>query len=50
MIRMQGWKLIDYPEANKVQLFHLGTDPHELKDLASKLGTKSSMEKYVFLF
>ena len=35
MIRMQGWKLIDYPEANKVQLFHLGTDPHELKDLAT---------------
>ena len=34
MIRMRNWKLIDYPQANHVQLFHLGTDPHELKNLA----------------
>ena len=35
MIRMRGWKLIDYPLAEEVQLFHLGTDPHELKNLAT---------------
>lgn len=34
MIRMQNWKLIDYPQAERAQLFHLGTDPHELKNLA----------------
>ena len=34
MIRMSNWKLIDYPQANHVQLFHLGTDPHEMKNLA----------------
>ena len=34
MIRMRNWKLIDYPQADHVQLFHLGTDPHELKNLA----------------
>lgn len=34
MIRMHNWKLIDYPLVDEVQLFHLGTDPHEIKNLA----------------
>ena len=36
MIRMQNWKLIDYPQVKRVQLFHLGNDPHELKNLAEQ--------------
>lgn len=31
----QGWKLIVYPKASKLLLFHLPDDPDEVKDLAS---------------
>lgn len=34
MIRGKDYKLIEYPEANRAQLFHLATDPWELKNLA----------------
>jgi len=34
MIRTDEWKLIDYPKANRRQLFHLPSDPHEMRDLA----------------
>jgi len=35
MIRTNQWKLIEYPLANKTQLFHLQNDPFEQHDLAS---------------
>ena len=35
MIRMGAWKYIYYPAINKEQLFHLATDPNELKDLSN---------------
>ena len=34
MIRYSGWKYIEYPAANRVQLFHLSEDPDELHDLS----------------
>ena len=34
MIRAEEYKLIEYPEAGRIQLFHLPTDPWELKNLA----------------
>lgn len=36
MIRTDDWKLIRYPQADRWQLFHLKTDPHELHDLSKK--------------
>jgi arylsulfatase A-like enzyme len=36
MVRGQEYKLIEYPEANRLQLFHLETDPWELKNLAEE--------------
>jgi arylsulfatase A-like enzyme len=37
MIRTDQWKLIEYPLANKTQLFDLQNDPFEQHDLASAL-------------
>lgn len=34
MIRKDGFKLIVYPQAQKVRLFDLKADPHEMNDLA----------------
>ncbi len=34
MIRYSGWKYIEYPAVNRVQLFHLAEDPDELHDLS----------------
>ena len=34
MIRSEDYKLIEYPEAGRIQLFHLPTDPWELHNLA----------------
>ncbi|MDA1162512.1 MAG: sulfatase-like hydrolase/transferase [Planctomycetota bacterium] len=34
MIRYDDWKYIEYPAANKVQLFHISEDPDELRDLS----------------
>lgn len=34
MIRTEDYKLIVYPEADRVQLFHLPSDPWEMKNLA----------------
>ena len=34
MIRMQNWKYIYYPAVQREQLFHLGSDPFEMHDLA----------------
>jgi len=33
MIQMKEWKLVFYPKIDRYQLFNLGQDPHELKDL-----------------
>ena len=35
-IRDDRWKLIRYPLVDRTQLFDLGTDPHELNNLAGK--------------
>jgi choline-sulfatase len=35
MIRSDTYKLIIYPHINKVQLFDIENDPHEIKDLSS---------------
>jgi arylsulfatase A-like enzyme len=35
-IRDDRWKLIQYPQINKTQLFDLYNDPHELNNLAGK--------------
>ena len=45
MIRMQNWKYIFYPEIPRKQLFHLGSDPHELHDLSGKKQAVSIMEQ-----
>lgn len=39
MIRMQNWKYIYYPMLKHEQLFHLGSDPHEIRDLANNKRT-----------
>lgn len=36
MIRTDRWKLIEYPQINRRQLFDLEHDPHELKNLAGE--------------
>ncbi len=36
MIRTDRWKLIDYPKANRQQLFDLNADPHEMTDLSGR--------------
>jgi arylsulfatase A-like enzyme len=36
MIRDGEWKLIQYPQAGREQLFHLKTDPHERNNLISE--------------
>jgi choline-sulfatase len=35
MVTQDGWKLIAYPEAGVVRLYHVAEDPHELRDLAA---------------
>jgi arylsulfatase A-like enzyme len=37
-VRDDRWKLIRYPLVNKTQLFDVNADPHELNNLAEKLG------------
>ncbi|WAJ72096.1 sulfatase-like hydrolase/transferase [Catenovulum adriaticum] len=36
MIKQDGYKLIVYPKAQVVRLYHLASDPQELKDLAQQ--------------
>ncbi|MAG94403.1 MAG: hypothetical protein CMJ48_11725 [Planctomycetaceae bacterium] len=35
MIRTDRWKLISYPQIERMQLFDLENDPHELRDLSA---------------
>jgi choline-sulfatase len=36
MVIHEGWKLIVYPQAKVVRLYHVADDPHELSDLAGQ--------------
>jgi arylsulfatase A-like enzyme len=46
MMRMpDGWKIIWYPRAERVQLFHLPTDADELDDLAAKPEHQDRLKK-----
>jgi hypothetical protein len=38
MVRTERHKLIYYPKLNKILLFDLENDPHELKDLSEEQG------------
>jgi arylsulfatase A-like enzyme len=44
MIRNDRWKLIQYPQIDKLQLFDLPSDPHELNDLANDRAHLSTVE------
>jgi arylsulfatase A-like enzyme len=39
MIRMQNWKYIYYPALKREQLFHLISDPYEMRDLSNSKRT-----------
>ncbi len=39
-----GWKLIAYPEAKKLRLYHVADDPEELRDLAEDPTQKDRMK------
>ena len=45
MVRSQKYKLIVYPEANKVQLFDIENDPYETINLYNKKGYKKTTKK-----
>ena len=46
MIRGDEYKLIEYPEAGRMQLFHLPSDPWELENLAEIRSRKPSSQSY----
>lgn len=43
------WKLIAYPRINKVQLFDLASDPHELHDLAADPARAAELDRLAAL-
>lgn len=43
-VRRGDWKLIRYPQVNYTQLFHLGSDPHELTNLAEDADQAATVE------
>ena len=45
MIRQDGWKLIEYPEVQRTQLFHVAQDPHELRDLSKDAVQRPRLKK-----
>ena len=45
MIRQGEWKLIEYPQAGRAQLFHLADDPLERKNLISEKKLRKLVEK-----
>jgi len=45
MIRVDDWKLIVYPQAQRSQLFDLKSDPKELRDLSNDLEQKQRHEE-----
>ena len=44
-IRTNEWKLIEYPEANRRQLFHLPSDPYELRDRSENPADQRILEQ-----
>jgi arylsulfatase A-like enzyme len=46
-ITHDGWKLIAYPKAKVLRLYHLAEDPQEMHDLAAKL-EHAAMKKQIF--
>ncbi len=40
------WKIIRYPQAERVQWFDLQTDPHELADLSAEPGQQTRLKQY----
>src|SRR5262249_18710861 len=48
-VRDERWKLIVYPQVNKVQLFDLQADPAERKDLASDEAHAAEVERLTAL-
>jgi len=48
-IRDDRWKLIAYPQINKMQLFDLQKDPDEMNDLAGDAGHASEIERLTTL-
>lgn len=45
MVSCEGWKLIVYPQAGVVRLYHLEEDPHELQDLAGDSAQQPRIRK-----
>jgi arylsulfatase A-like enzyme len=45
MIRTDRWKLIHYPQVDKLQLFDLKADPYELNNLAGEASHRSTVEE-----
>jgi len=45
MIRAEQYKLIWYPVGNRIQLFDLENDPHELHDLSGDPGSAAARER-----
>jgi arylsulfatase A-like enzyme len=48
-VRDDRWKLLVYPQVNKVQLFDLQNDPAEIKDLAEDKGHAVEVERLLAL-
>jgi arylsulfatase A-like enzyme len=48
-IVMRDWKLIGYPQVNRIQLFHLSEDPEEIHDLAGKAESAPKMAELLAL-
>ncbi len=48
-VRDDRWKLIVYPKINRVQLFDLKTDPHEIDDLADAPQHRDRIERLMTL-
>jgi len=45
MIRKDGYKLIVYPKIDKVLLYHVAEDPHELNDLAEQADQQKRVKR-----
>jgi arylsulfatase A-like enzyme len=53
MIRTQNWKYIYYPALEREQLFHLGSDPNEMRDLSNSkrtLGVKTQLREEMIVW
>lgn len=49
MIRKGDWKLIEYPQVGRIQLFNLKDDPYELHDLADDSAQRERKEHLLSL-